>query len=104
MAAVARQQLPPGMEQRARLRVRRALARRAPESATGPSASLGSRSIPATPNLPMRIDVDMVDVLLGFYRLASRLAEDGAQFGGGLPPLCARETFGADDELARARI
>ena len=48
----------------------------------------------------MSLDVDVMDVLLGFDRLAARFTEGGAQLGRGLLPLGAGQAFGADEELA----
>ena len=55
------------------------------------------------PDLSVRVEMDVVDVLLGLDRLACGLAEDRPQLGGGLFPLAAGQTLGTHHELALRR-
>ena len=54
----------------------------------------------ATADLPVGIDMDVMDVLFGFDRLSGWLAEHGPQFVGRLFPLGAAQPFRPNDELA----
>jgi len=47
----------------------------------------------AMPDLSVRVDMDVVDVLLGLDRLACGLAEHHAQLSGSLFPLAAGQTL-----------
>ena len=55
------------------------------------------------PDLSVRIDLDVMDVLFSFDSVSSGLAKDRPQLGGGLFPLGTGEAFGPDDELALGR-